>query len=135
VSPETKGTTQLKVAAATFLERLQLMNQEGGELMTRLDRDALALAADVVATAKKITIHVDAGKIIDQLVTELESLAGRVDNDAALADEAKILDLIARNYTMQSERRVHAEVRPSGTAGGEAVGQDHTGFGVNVELF
>jgi hypothetical protein len=135
VAPDAAGATQLNSAAATFLERLRLMNQEGVELLQTLDREALTLASDVVTTANRITIHIEAGKIIDQLVVELEDLAARVHDDTDLVGEAKILDLISRNYTMQSERRVHAEVRQSGAAVAESVGQDRTGLGVNVELF
>lgn len=135
VASEATGTTQLKAVAATFLARLQSMNQEGVELLQSLDQDALTLAGDVMATANRITIHVEAGKIIDQLVVELEFLATSVSDGAALADETKILDLISQNYTMQSERRVHAEVRQSGAVGVEPAGQDRTGLGVNVELF
>ena len=135
VASEATGTAQLKAVAATFLARLQSMNQEGVELLQSLDQDALTLAGDVMATANRITIHVEAGKIIDQLVVELEFLATSVSDGAALADETKILDLISQNYTMQSERRVHAEVRQSGAVGVEPAGQDSTGLGVNVELF
>jgi DNA recombination-dependent growth factor C len=135
VVPDAAGTMSLNADAATFLARLQLMNQEGIELLQTLDRAALTLASDVVSTANRITIHIEAGKIIDQLVVELEDLAARVHDDTDLVGEAKILDLISRNYTMQSERRVHAEVRQSGAAVAESVGQDRTGLGVNVELF
>ena len=123
-------------AVQQLAEETRILATPGGiQLLTKLDRDALALAADVVATADKITIHIEAGEIIDQLAAELESLADRVDNDAAFAGETKIIDLISRNYTMQSERRIHAEVRQLGTADGKAVGRDHTDLGVNVELF
>jgi hypothetical protein len=135
VAPDAAGTTELNAVAAAFLARLQLMNQEGIELMAKLDRDASTLAADVMAAANRITIHAEAGKIIDHLVAELESLAASVEDEAAFAGEAKILDLMARNYTMQSERRVHAEVSLSGATAREAAAQDHTGLGVNVELF
>jgi len=134
VAPVATGTTSLTEVAAAFLGRLQLMNQGGVELMTMLDREALALAVDVVATANKITIHVEAGKIIDQLVVELESLAASMHDDADVAGETKILDLISQNYTMQSERHVHAAVRHS-AAVAEPAGEDRTGLGVNVELF
>jgi hypothetical protein len=117
------------------MERLQAINLGVVQLMAILDEEAVSLAADVVATADKITIHVEAGKLIDQLVTDLDSLIGRVDDAAAFAGEAKIHDLIARNYTMQSERRVHAEVRPTGSVVAESTGQDRTGLGANVELF
>jgi hypothetical protein len=130
-----RGTTQLTESAVAFMARLQAINLGVVQLMSTLDDEALSLAADVVATADKITIHVEAGNIIDQLVTELESLAGSIHGDVELAGEAKILDLFSRNYTMQSERRVHAEVRHSGAVGVEAAGQDRTGLGVNVELF
>ncbi len=135
VTPNATGTTQLNAAAATFLAQLQLMNQGGLQLLQTLDRDAMTLANDVVATANKITIHIDAGKIIDQLVAEFETIAGSIHNHTTLADQSKIIDLISQNYTMQSERRVHAEVRQSGIAVSEEVGSDLTGLGVNVELF
>jgi hypothetical protein len=135
VVPDAAGMMSLNADVATFLARLQLMSEDGIQLMQELDRDALALAADVVAAANKITIHIEAGKIIDQLVAELEFLARSVDAYAAFTGEAKILDLISQNYTMQSERRVHAGVRQSGAAVAESAGLDRTGLGVNVELF
>lgn len=132
---ETTGTAQLNAAAATFLTRLQLVNYGGIERLQSLDKDALALAADVVSTADQITIHTEAGKIIDQLVRELDFLASSFYEGSDQLGAAEMLDLIALNYTMQSERRVHAEVRQSASAGVEVVSQDLTGLGVNVELF
>lgn len=132
---EGRRTTQLTASAAAFMARLQAINLGVVQLMAILDEETVSLATDVVAAANKITIHIEAGKIIDQLVAELESLAGSVDDAAALAGEAKILDLISQNYTMQSERRVHAGVRQAGIAVAESAGQDRTGLGINVELF
>ncbi|MBE0504723.1 MAG: hypothetical protein IBX46_11395 [Desulfuromonadales bacterium] len=132
---EVVGTTQLNAAAATFLARLQQVNHGGIELLQALDKNALSLAADVVASADRITIHLEAGKILDQLVSELEFLASSIHEEEDLVAEAEMLDLIALNYTMQSERRVHAEVRQSSSADVEPVGQDLTGLGMNVELF
>lgn len=132
---EIAGTTQLNAAAATFLARLQQANHGGIELLQSLDKNALALAADVMLTADRITIHLEAGKIIDQLVSELDFLAGSLHDAENPGAEAEMLDLIALNYTMQSERRVHAEVRQSASGSVEPVSQDLTGLGMNVELF
>ena len=86
-------------------------------------------------SADQITIHHEAGKRLDPLVTELDRLAARLHSDDPGAKGAKILDLISQNYTMQSERRVHAEVRQGGDLSDEIAGPDHTGLGSNVELF
>ena len=112
-----------------------LATQGGVQLMEKLDHDALTLAADVVTAADKITIHDEARKIIDRLVAELEFLAGSDADDAGTVGEAKILDLLSQNYTMQSERRVHAKVRQSDAAVAEPAEEDRTGLGGNVELF
>lgn len=135
IASEVVGTTQLNAAAATFLTRLQQVNHGGIELLQSLDKNALALAADVMLTAGRITIHLEAGKIIDQLVSELDFLANSIDEEGDLIGEAELLDLIALNYTMQSERRVHAEVRQSASDKVEPVSQNLTGLGINVELF
>ncbi|MDO9079584.1 MAG: hypothetical protein Q7U44_02200, partial [Desulfuromonadales bacterium] len=132
---ETIGTAQLNAAAATFLTRLQQVNDGGIERLHSLDKDALALATDVVATADKITIHTEAGKIIDHLVRELDFLASSLYEESDRISEAEMLDLLALNYTMQSERRVHAEVRQAAIDRVEPVSHDLTGLGVNVELF
>ena len=132
---EGRRTAELTASATAFMERLQAINLGVVQLMAILNEEAVSLAADVVATADKITIHVEAGKVIDQLVADLEFLIGGVDDATPVAGEAKIHDLIARNYTMQSERRVHAEVRQAGSAVSESAGQDLTGLGANVELF
>lgn len=135
------GSTQLNEAVTTFMARLQQLNRGVVQLMTNLDGEALSLATDVMSTADKITIHVEAGKIIDRVVAELESLSDRVQVAASLPGAPKILDLLSRNYTMQSERKVHAEVRKSGggvdssLAMPEHGGRDLTGLGENVELF
>lgn len=141
LSPESSGSEHLSAVAAGFVTRLQAMNQSGLQLMTKLDGEVLALAVEVVATAEKITIHVEAGRMIDLLLAEFDSLAGRVHFASGFGGEAKVLDLIARNYTMQSERRVHNDVRQR-TVASEAdplaaapPGQDRTGLGANVELF
>lgn len=141
LSPEDTGSQELSGEVANFMARLQTMNQGVVQLMANLDGGALSLAADVRTTANRITIHVEAGKIIDQLVAELESLAARVQVATSLPGAPKILDLLSRNYTMQSERRVHAEVRQSGNgiatpqAWQEYKGRDLTGLGENIELF
>lgn len=132
---EVAGTTELNEAVAIFMARLQMMNQGVVQLMVNLDKEALSLAADVVTTADKITIHIEAGKIIDPLVTELESIAESLHGSAAQGGTPKVLDLISQNYTMQSERRVHAEARQPGAAGVEHAGHNLSGLGVNVELF
>lgn len=132
---EGRRTTQLTASAAAFMARLQAINLNVVQLMAILNEEAVSLATDVVATADKITIHVEAGKVIDQLVADLDALAGSIAGAAELVDDAKILDLLTQNYTMQSERRVHAGVRHSSVAQTELAGEDRTGLGVNVELF
>jgi methyl-accepting chemotaxis protein len=132
---EGRRTTQLTASASAFMARLQGINLSVVQLMAILNEEALSLATDVVATADKITIHVEAGKVIDQLVADLDALADSIAASAEYADEAKILELMTQNYTMQSERRVHAGVRHSSVALAEVAGEDRTGLGVNVELF
>ena len=130
---EGRRTAQLTASATAFMARLQAINLGVVQLMAILNEEAMSLATDVVATADKITIHVEAGKVIDQLVAALDFLIGGADDAAPVAGE--IHDLIARNYTMQSERRVHAEVRQIDSAVAESAGPDLTGLGANVELF
>lgn len=132
---EVTGATQLNESVATFMARLQMMNKGVVQLMDNLDKEALSLATDVVTTADKITIHIEAGKIIDPLVAELESLAESVHVSSSPAGVPKVVDLSSRHYTMQSERRVHAEVRQSDSVVMESPRQDRTGLGTNVELF
>lgn len=134
------GTTQLNEAVSVFVTQLQTMNQGVVQLMTTLDEEALSLAGDVVATANRITIHVEAGKIIDPLVAELDAIAASVQGAAGRADAPKIPDLLSRNYTMQSERRVHATARRSDGVDDSSSAPEHemrdlTGLGDNVELF
>lgn len=129
------GTNGLSASAATFLTRLQSMNQEGIASLEKLDAEALTLAAAVIKSAGAITIHIEAGKIIDPLVAGFEGLAVQVEGDEAVDGDAKILEMISQNYTMQSERRVHAAVRHSGRAVAEEAAADQTGLGSNVELF
>ena len=138
--PGIAGTTELNEAVVAFMTQLQTMNQGVVQLMATLDEEALSLAGDVVTTANRITIHVEAGKIIDPLVAELDAIAVSVQGAGARVAAPKIPDLLTRNYTMQSERRVHAAARKS--AGGDsspaAAGhemRDLTGLGDNVELF
>lgn len=135
------GGESLNDRAVTLLLKLQEMGSAVQDSLQRLDANALDLSNGVVATAGTIKIHEEAGKIFNTLIEDLESLAMSAQSPQPSGDTAKILHKVAHNYTMQSERRVHAQTshapeddllspplqRPPGA--------DPTGLGENIELF
>lgn len=127
--------------ASLLVGRLREMNRDLVLLLRTMDGKSSALALEVAAAADAISIHVDAGQLVDDLLEELQAVTAACQRPLAARSAPETLDRLARRYTMQSERKVHHDAHlllaesaaESAHAGKEPV--DASGFGTNVELF
>jgi len=143
------GVGELGTQAASLIARLREMNRSLVQLLYAMDGEATALAQDIVMAGDTITIHADAGQVIDGLLGGLDQVIecchfGISGIDPGERSRDGMLERFADRYTMQSEREVHrrvnrSEASPREVEEGKALrprrsSQSH-GLGENVELF
>ncbi len=137
---------ELTEEANSLLSRLQQRNGEVISLLYRMDREAGRLAGEISRAAASITVHLEASKVIDQVLARLERIVQRVRDEHGSQDEGEgALRELRRRYTMRSERDVHhASLPPGQILTDETCGRTDTPdeapkkgneFGDNVELF
>lgn len=140
------GGASMNERALALVDRLREMNHSLVAMLRTMDAAASSLAEDILLTADSITIHVDAGRVIDDLLGSMDDVAEVCQSGigAAETSDGTMLERLSGRYTMQSEREVHRrtsrlETPPAGAghvaaAPGKVKAKGRE-FGENVELF
>lgn len=128
--------------AGALTGRLHAMNQGLVTLLRDMDCKASVLSRDIADAADGISIHIDAGQLVETLLGELQEIIELFQQSHSVQAGTDDLQRLARRYTMQSERKVHHEISQFLPGESAAVGLnanrnalDLTGLGENIELF
>jgi hypothetical protein len=94
----------------TALGRLGRTGRSLAEALAGLERDSVAVAGLLDATAAEFAVRHDIGKVLRQAAADATALAEQVDRPGAEVVEAtdRLLALLSQRYTMARERAVHA---------------------------
>lgn len=141
VRQDEQAVAQLNSQADALFLRLREMNRTLIGLLRDMDARSAALAEDIMTTADGITIHFDASRLFDEILSGMEDVTGGF--HAAHGDingEGRMMDRLSRRYTMESEREIHMKASRARSRAAEPgvnrAGSDGgSGLGDNVEFF
>ncbi|MEI7811839.1 MAG: methyl-accepting chemotaxis protein [Ignavibacteria bacterium] len=91
------------------IEKLSSLDKKTTETLNGVRNEVVKLSNNINSTISGISVHHDMSQAISLVTDELDSIAGQINRqvDPALLNKADRLSDLNKNYTMNSERKVH----------------------------